>query len=111
MKEPDRAAESPRTKLIGLWLIGGWLAVNIASAAFQTDFWSRRCVMSVLLAYAFYYAWSRACRGAGQAGIVIINQASPRYAKIAADLAMMLLATVSVLVLLNLDDVLHRYLH
>ena len=91
-----------RQLIIGLTL--SWLLITLYSALFVPEFWSAACFFTISLGYSFYYAWSRISRGSGQAGIVIIDRDSPTYAKWSADLAMLLIAAVSLLVLLGHND-------
>jgi hypothetical protein len=91
-------------------LIFCWLTVIVYSALQVPEFWSGAFFFAIGLAYAFYYAWSRAVRGSGQAGIVVIERDSPFFAKICADLAMLLVATLSLSALLGLDALLRMLL-
>lgn len=90
---------------IGLTL--SWFAIVSFSYAFQTEFWSKRSIFSVGLAYFFYYSWSRICRQSGQAGIVAITPQSSLRDRVSADLAMLFMGLVSLLVLIGGDRVLH----
>lgn len=85
-------------------LVSTWMVISLYAAASVPKFWSGGCIFTLGLGYAFYYAWSRIIHGTGQAGIVIIEPASPAHSKLCADLGMLFVAVISLMVLLGHDD-------
>ena len=96
-----------RNRPLIVGLVATWLFISFYSAVYVPKFWSGAASLwTIGLGYSFYYAWSRISRGSGQAGIVIVDDASPTYAKAAADISMALVGILSTLVLVGLDDIL-----